>query len=711
MDEPEPKGLGAGDPGPPDSSPRLIIVGNLTLDDVVLPDGTTRMAAVGGNTVYASLGARLWQPNIGIVTRRGEDFPPEHLATLHELGIATEGVADIAGPTVRNWVVYEEDGRRHWLYRTLPNRSLEVAVQPQDLPGPWLASDMGPLVVHVAAMPLPAAERVVARVLAEAPDAVVTLDTHEDWVADHRNRLLALATRVHVFLPSREELSDLVGYDDPHRAVAEFASLSTPFVIVKLGREGCLVWDRDSGTVQRVGVSPGPVVDVTGAGDGFCGGFAAGLSLGLSPVEAARRGAVSAGFAVADFSSMQLAAVTPEDAEGRLKEAPPPVEPNSVVAHKGQGQATGWQREDPRAIKVMGEEIGAIPDVLADQLASLHPRLIEVATTLAREGVERVILTGCGDSLFAGMASTLAFHRYARVEAEAVHAMELARYRVRYLPEQIAVMCISYSGEVGRTIEAAVQARRFGHRVFALTGRANGRLAREADETVLLRAPVMGFSPGTSTYVAMTAALCDLAVSLGEVLGRETAAARTAMEQVPDLARTTLSKSFEPALRIAARLVGQTWVAFIGAGPNEASARFGAAKLFEGPQVLGAWTNLEEWAHEDYFVTTKGTPVIVVAPTGASLDRAREILSELEFLDADAMIVTDAQDLPDGADLLPLAAGLPEELTPILAALPLSLLAFHISELTGKRSYNFRTEDAEREHYETIHRDTRGEPA
>ena len=65
-----------------------MVVGNLTIDDIVLPDGTTRMASVGGNSLYAALGARPWQPSIGVVTRRGDDFPGDLAQELASLGIA-----------------------------------------------------------------------------------------------------------------------------------------------------------------------------------------------------------------------------------------------------------------------------------------------------------------------------------------------------------------------------------------------------------------------------------------------------------------------------------------------------------------------------------------------------------------------------------------------------------------------------------------------
>ncbi|MGH2596257.1 MAG: PfkB family carbohydrate kinase [Actinomycetota bacterium] len=696
-----------------DAPPRVVVVGNLTIDDVVLPDGTTRMGAMGGNTVYAVLGARLWQPRSGIVTRRGEDFPEDGLPALRELGVATEGVVDIAGPTVRNWVVYEDDGRRHWLYRTPPARSDEVAVHPDDIPSSWLREPA--VVVHIAAMALPAAEALVARVRREAPDALITLDTHEEWFAPMRERVLALASQVHAFLPSHEEASELLGIDDPAEALRLLGdSLPTPIVVVKMGSRGCLV--RSAGEAWEVGVSPGPVQDVTGAGDAFCGGFAGALSVGSQAVDAARCGAVSAGFAVARFSSLSLASVGPEDAARRLAEAPPLVTPRPDLVRSA-GTATSvavpapGRREDARAIDVMCREIAMAPDVIASQLSRLGSRVDELAASFVADGIERIVLTGCGDSWFAGSAATLAF-RGAGVDVEAPHAMELARYRVRYLPPKTAVVCISYSGDVGRTIEAAAQASRFGHRVIALTGREDGRMAQQAGESVLLDVPTLGFSPGTSTYVAMLTVLLDLAAAWGSARGVPGAEeTRASLHRIPEAAATTIANCLEPARVAAGAMAGHGWIQFIGTGPNEASARFGAAKLFEGPQLLGVATDLEEWAHEEYFVTEHGSPVVVVAPAGASFDRALEIYDELRFIGADVTLVTDVDDVPDGLRLLRLAAGSREEHGPILAALPLSLVAFHLAESSGKRSYNFASPEAEHEHYDTIHRATIGEPA
>ncbi len=690
---PEPPGRDAAGNGRR-RTPRVVAVGDLTLDDVVMPDGTTHMASIGGDCLYAALGARLWEPNVGIVTRRGDDFPRDTWTSLQQLGICLDGVVDIPGPTVRNWIIYEADGRRNWVYRTPPDRAAEVAVRPEDLPGWWLSAQPAP-VVHVAAMPIDAAERIVESVRRQAPDAIIMLDTHEDYVRGYQDQLLRLAARVDVFLPSREELSDLVGYDDPPRALRELCTeKGVPLVVVKMGKDGVLLWDSDRSVVVPVEAAPARLVDVTGAGDAFCGGFAAGMAHGLDPLEAARRGIVSAAFATEGFGSLALASVPSADAAARLFGSPATTLP-----------------DDRFAIKWMLEEIRLAPEVVAGQLAALDHPLQELAASLVQAGISNLYMVGCGDSAFAGAAATLAFAKHAGIKAEAVHALDMARYRVRYLPKNSAVLCVSYSGEVGRTIEAAAQARAFGHRVIALTGHGTSPLVKEATDVVTLTVPSLGSTPGTISFLAMLVALFDLALQWGGARGNDVASARRALEGASELTAQTLSRCEEPVARLAERLKNRPAITFIGAGPNEATARFGAAKLFEGPQMRGVATNIEEWAHGEYFISGDGEPVIVVAPRGAATDRVGEILSELAFINADVTLISDGPPDPDSSNVIYLATGLPEEFSPLLAALPLSLLAFHLARLRGKRSYNLPGPQDRQEHYDTIHRLTRGRPA
>ncbi len=693
----------------------VIIIGNLTIDDVIQADGSSQMGTLGGNSVHAAAAALTWVGEVGVVARCGADFPAAALSRLREAGADTGGVRPVDGPTVRNWVIYEADGSRHWVYRTPPGRGAEVAPRPGDIPGAWLA---GAPVVHVAAMPLAAAAGIVRSVRDRAGGAAITLDTHEGWRrgAD----VLDAARLVDVFLPSREELAELVGYDDPPRAAGELTAAGVKCVVVKMGGDGALV-ARPAMPLAYAPASKVTVADPTGAGDSFCGGFAAGLALGEDMVDAARRGCATAAAAIGAAGSLRLLDLGPvardllagRGAPGSGK-AGPGVTASSQPAgpRPAAGVSTadrpGEAEDDGYGIDIMHREIVTIPDVIASSLADPGGHVRELAGWLAGRGIEHLYLTGCGDSAFAGLAASLAFRRHSRLRVHPVHALDLARYLVRYLPPASAILAISFSGRVGRTTEAARQAAEFGHPVIALTGNPDGQLAAAADRILPVDVPTLGFSPGTSTYIGMLCTLIDLALRTSRT--GDGGAIRGACEQLPGQAAKTLDWCDAPASGAAARMASARFVTFLGAGPNEATARFGAAKLFEASQQIAVATNIEEWAHEEYFITRPGDPVILVAPAGAARDRAGEILSELQFVRADATVISDTEP-PGRAGHLRLAAGAPEELSPVLAALPLAQLGFHLARQTGKRSYNFPSPQARDEHYDTIHRATLGEPA
>jgi sugar/nucleoside kinase (ribokinase family) len=714
------------DPGP---ARPVIIVGNLTIDDIVQPDGSSQMGTLGGNAVHAAAAALTWVGDVGVVARCGTDFPVAALDCLGQAGADTGGIRHVDGPTVRNWVIYEADGSRSWVYRTPRGRSAEVAPRPADIPAAWLARSPAP-VVHIAAMPLAAAAAIAGSVRAQARGAVILLDTHEDWRAG--NDVLEAARLADVFLPSREELAGLLGYDDPERGAAELTGAGITAVVVKLGGDGALV-ARPGGPVSHVPAATASVVDPTGAGDSFCGGFAAGLALGEDAVSASWRGCATAGAAIGAVGSLRLLHRGPLARDllaGRFL-MPNDSGPSTVATPGGSPAAdsprcdsvvdrfttVSQRRQTMEAldapdgaydIGVMRREIATIPDVIEAHLADPGGHAQRIADWLAGLGTEHLYLTGCGDSAFAGLAASLAFRRHSRLSVHPVHALDLARYLVRYLPPGSAVLAVSYSGQVGRTIEAARQAAAAGHPVIALTGDPAGPLAAAAGRVLPIQVPTLGFSPGTSTYIGMLCTLIDLALRTPGA--SESPGIRGACGQLPGQAAKTLDWCDQRASEAAAQMGKARIVMYLGAGPNEATARFGAAKLYEASQLLALAGNLEEWAHEQYFVTRPGDPVIVVAPAGAARDRATEILAELEFVGARATVVSDLEP-PGHAAHLRLAAGAPEELSPVLAALPLAQLGFHLARLAGKRSYNFPSQQARDEHYATIHRATMGEPA
>src|SRR6266700_2614540 len=135
-------------------------------------------------------------------------------------------------------------------------------------------------VVHVAAMPLGNAERIVAHVRRQAPGAAVTVDTHESWDSSVAGRVLALARTADLFVPSLAELARLTGAGEPADGLRALAAAGLGQAVVKAAAAGAYV--LEGGRITRVPAARTVVADSTGAGDAFCGGLSAGLGAAIA---------------------------------------------------------------------------------------------------------------------------------------------------------------------------------------------------------------------------------------------------------------------------------------------------------------------------------------------------------------------------------------------------------------------------------------------
>lgn len=290
----------------------LVCLGNVTIDDVVLHDGTTRMACFGGDAIYAGLSARLWSPKVELVAPVGTDYPPEHVSSLKQGGWDLSGMPQRAVPTHRNWVIYEQDGRRTWVLRTDPDHFYTLSPLTEDVPPAFLDTRA----FLILAMDLAAQEDLVAGL--RGKDALIALDPQEDYIPGNEQRVLKMLSGVDIFLPSEIEVERLLGHRDYRRAAQQFAELGCRVVGIKLGAQGALIFDAGSGEWARLPAYPAHVVDTTGAGDSFSGGFMARYVQTGDIRQAGWAGIVSASFAVEGFGLSHLFDVTSEQAQARL---------------------------------------------------------------------------------------------------------------------------------------------------------------------------------------------------------------------------------------------------------------------------------------------------------------------------------------------------------------------------------------------------------
>jgi glucosamine--fructose-6-phosphate aminotransferase (isomerizing) len=369
---------------------------------------------------------------------------------------------------------------------------------------------------------------------------------------------------------------------------------------------------------------------------------------------------------------------------------------------------------ETRLIDVMLDEIKLTPEVIRQNIKPMREAArLALKKTLDGEIPPRIYLTGCGDSYYTGMAARLAFERYTGIATEAIEAMEFCRYYVDTMPENSLVIPLSYSGSAARTIECARAGRVCGGKVMAVTGKAGGGLAKESNNFLLYNIKSLGFAPGTISYSAMLLQLYLIALEIGVIAGKLTDAeveeVVSDLYLIADITEETIKENTKPAHTYAAIIAKDvTEFCIIGAGPNLATSHFAAAKLLEGPQISGVPQQLEEWAHEQYFITTPDTHTWVIAPSGNSLDRAGELLREMNFINTNSVLITDSttyvQAEPLATWVFKNSGSIREELSPLTMSIIPSLIAYFLAVEKGKSSYNFQTPGQEKEHYDTIHK-------
>jgi glucosamine--fructose-6-phosphate aminotransferase (isomerizing) len=352
-------------------------------------------------------------------------------------------------------------------------------------------------------------------------------------------------------------------------------------------------------------------------------------------------------------------------------------------------------RMDNRELKWdnMVAGINTQPAYLRDGAArALYERTLDLPLRVP----SRIYLVGCGDSHYAGLATRFAFERWTGIPTEALESLEFSRYAVELASSDALVVAVSNSGRVVRTVECARVARARGITSVGLTYNAESPLAQTAEMVLNWTYKDVGFGPGTLSYLASLVGLYALAIRLAELRGRSdearVTAALDAIAAVGNDLEATIAGATLAAAQVAATLNVDGLVCIIGGGPNYATALFGMAKFIEAAAYPAVSQELEEWAHEQYFCTRPGTSTFVVAPRGASVDRAREQLQAIRDVGGSAIAICapdDAETATLADAVLPVKLPADELLSPLVAPVPLELVALGFAQRLGRTMLGF----------------------
>ena len=271
-------------------------VSNVIIDDIVLWDGRTYMGTLGGAGSHAVVGMRTWnEAPLGLVGYLGDDAPEPFMAHLQRLGVSPNGLVHRAGlPTPRAWQLFEADGRRTQVFRTSHPEFVANQVRFDELHAE-VKQASGFHVQRGGSMD--EATRLVRQLKVASPSAAIVFEPVDAFLGLDRAAWTPLLRECDVFLPNLEEAATLTGEASPAAMAAALLDWGADRVVIRMAEQGIWVQDRQ-GHRWRIPAVPTQVVDVTGAGNAYCGGLLAGLVAGLPFLETALRGLVGASFAI-----------------------------------------------------------------------------------------------------------------------------------------------------------------------------------------------------------------------------------------------------------------------------------------------------------------------------------------------------------------------------------------------------------------------------
>lgn len=268
----------------------VLVVGSVALDTIQTPFGNTQ-DALGGSAVYFSYTASFFSP-VRLVAVVGSDFPRSAIKLLRERDISIDGLETAQGKTFRWTGSYENDMNSAITHETALNvfQTFNPKIPADYLTTPhvFLANIHPDLQIQVLSQ-------------MKAPD-LVGCDTMNLWISTEAASLNRLLQKVHIFFLNEGEARQLTGITNLIKAGRDLLARGPKTVVIKKGEHGSLLMTRDFTFISPAYPAEN-VMDPTGAGDCFAGGFFGYLSsLPKKPTEANLKTAVAVGTVMASFN-------------------------------------------------------------------------------------------------------------------------------------------------------------------------------------------------------------------------------------------------------------------------------------------------------------------------------------------------------------------------------------------------------------------------
>ena len=300
---------------------------------------------------------------------------------------------------------------------------------------------------------------------------------------------------------------------------------------------------------------------------------------------------------------------------------------------------------------------------------------------------QRILILGCGTSWHAGLVAEYLFESLARIPVEVEYASEF-RYRNPIIRDTDVVLAISQSGETADTLAAIRSAKDAGAHIFGVCNVVGSSIARETDAGAYTHAgPEIGVA-STKAFTAQVAVLTAMALHVGRRLGHVNDAMFmrlvTGLDNIPSLVEQSLESA--PAIQEIAKLfAGAENALYLGRGYQFPVALEGALKLKEISYIHAEGYPAAEMKHGPIALIDEDMPVIFIATQDEVYEKVVSNIQEVKARGGQILaIVTEGdsqvKSLADHTIEVPKTH---EALAPLLTAIPMQLLSYHIALLRG----------------------------
>ena len=356
---------------------------------------------------------------------------------------------------------------------------------------------------------------------------------------------------------------------------------------------------------------------------------------------------------------------------------------------------------EPIALSKMGykhfmlKEIHEQPDVMRNFLSGkLHSasesiKLDEVKLDKSKlKDLNRIQVVACGTSLHAAMVGKYIIEELCEIPVD-VEASSEYIYRKTVTDQHTLVIGVSQSGETADTLTAIKQSKARGSHILIITNRPDSAMAREADSLIPVNAGIEVSVAATKSYVAQLMAFYALAIHLAEIKNSADKDYLTEIKNelllLPQKIELLLTKTDK--IQKCSRMYSSSKnFIFIARGINYATALEGALKLKEISYINATGYPAGELKHGPIAMLDETLPVLSIMMTGKVYEKILSNAQESKARNARMIALTDSTDekLEDLFDYVLNVPHVHETVSPIMAIIPLQLLAYYIAEFLGK---------------------------